>query len=52
MIIANLVAEGMDGDDNAVTVLHKNQQMNFAKTSKQKLARELIALIAESSSGL
>ncbi len=48
MIIANLVGEGVgiDSDENAVTVLWCDQQKEFATMSKQKLARELIALIA------
>jgi phosphopantothenoylcysteine decarboxylase/phosphopantothenate--cysteine ligase len=47
MIIANKVGNGvgMSSDDNAVTVLWKDQQHEFAKMSKQKLARELIAFL-------
>jgi len=48
MIIANLVGgeTGIGSDDNEVTVLWHAQQKNFPRLSKQKLARELIELIA------
>lgn len=48
MIIANDVSQldsGMGSDNNEVTVLWKNQQRNFGRMSKSKLARELILLI-------
>ena len=47
MIIANKVGHGvgMGHDDNAVTVLWKDQQREFEKMSKQKLARELMAFL-------
>jgi phosphopantothenoylcysteine synthetase/decarboxylase len=48
-MIANPVGSsdvGMGSDDNKVTVLWQDQQKDFAKMSKQKLARELVALIA------
>jgi phosphopantothenoylcysteine decarboxylase/phosphopantothenate--cysteine ligase len=50
MIIANDVTQsqvGIGSDDNAVTVLWQDQQQTFPSMSKQKLARELIALISE-----
>jgi len=49
MIIANQVGDqmGFEQDENAVVVLTKNKQQAFAKMHKYKLARELIALIAE-----
>lgn len=49
MIVANQVGEkmGFEQDDNAVTVLIKNQQYEFASMSKHKLARELITLITK-----
>ncbi len=49
MIIANQVghALGMEQDDNTVVVLTKNGQQAFANMQKQKLARELIDLIAK-----
>jgi phosphopantothenoylcysteine decarboxylase/phosphopantothenate--cysteine ligase len=47
MIVANLAKDGIDQDDNTVTVLSANQQKEFDKMSKQKLARELIELIVE-----
>ncbi len=48
MIVANQVGEkmGFEEDDNSVVVLVNNTQHEFAKTSKNKLARELIAFIA------
>ena len=47
MIIANKVGHGvgMGHDDNAVTVLWKDQQREFENMSKQKLARELMAFL-------
>jgi phosphopantothenoylcysteine decarboxylase / phosphopantothenate---cysteine ligase len=48
MIIANLVGgeTGIGSDDNEVTVLWHAQQKKFPRLAKQKLARELIELIA------
>jgi phosphopantothenoylcysteine decarboxylase/phosphopantothenate--cysteine ligase len=49
MIIANQVGQpgsGMNSDDNQVTVFWQDQHQTFPKTSKQKLARDLIALCA------
>jgi phosphopantothenoylcysteine decarboxylase/phosphopantothenate--cysteine ligase len=45
MIVANDVAVGMGGDDNAVTVLWDEQQLELPKMSKQQLARALIKLV-------
>jgi phosphopantothenoylcysteine decarboxylase/phosphopantothenate--cysteine ligase len=49
MIIANQVGsnQGIGSDENAVTVLWRDGQQSFPLMSKQKLARELIALIAQ-----
>jgi phosphopantothenoylcysteine decarboxylase/phosphopantothenate--cysteine ligase len=50
MIIANQVGHdesAMGSNENTVTVLWKDQQHVFAKSSKTKLARDLIALIAK-----
>lgn len=50
LIIANNIAVtgiGFNSDDNAVTVIGKNYQHEFSPRSKQQLARELIALIAQ-----
>lgn len=49
MIIANQVGKniGMDSDDNAVTVLYKDEMKNFTLRSKRKLARELIEFISQ-----
>lgn len=49
MIIANLVSEGigMGADDNAVIVLTAHREVVFPLTSKAKLARELMTLIAD-----
>jgi len=49
VIIANQVGEGVgfESDDNAVTVLWQDQSIEFSRMPKQKLARELITLIAE-----
>lgn len=46
MIIANDVSSGMGGDDNAVTVVSAADEVAIPSTSKRKLARQLIALIA------
>jgi phosphopantothenoylcysteine decarboxylase / phosphopantothenate---cysteine ligase len=49
MIIANEVGRhetGIGSDDNAVTVLWQDQQQEFTRMDKRKLARELISLIA------
>jgi len=49
MIIANNIAVegiGFNSDDNAVTVIDKEHQQVLSQRSKQQLARELIALIA------
>lgn len=47
MIIANQVGDGVGigSDDNAVTVLWDEQQKEFEKMSKRKLARELVELV-------
>ncbi len=45
MIVANEVVTGMGGDDNAVTVLWKDEQVEFSKMEKRKLARKLIELV-------
>lgn len=49
MIIANEVGEGIGigMDENAVTALWDDQMREFPKTTKQKLARELVALVAK-----
>lgn len=49
MIIANRVAQGigMGSDENEVTVLMKDQEIALPLAAKRKLARELIAIIAE-----
>ena len=50
MIIANDVAQagiGFNSDDNAVTVITADGQQSLAQTSKSRLARQLIQLIAE-----
>lgn len=52
MIIANQVGQkdaGFDSDENAVTVLWQTQEKIFPRMAKQKLARELIDLIATES---
>ncbi len=49
MVVANQVGQadvGFDSDDNAATVLWDVGQKEFARMSKQKLARELVELIA------
>lgn len=47
MIVANEVSVGMRGDENAVTVFWSDQQREFLKKSKRKLARELIKMIGD-----
>jgi phosphopantothenoylcysteine decarboxylase/phosphopantothenate--cysteine ligase len=49
MIIANQVGNGMgfEQEENAVIVLTNTKQKTFTKMHKQKLARELIALLSE-----
>jgi len=49
VIIANRVGKGLgfNSDDNAVTVLWRDQSKSFSRTSKSKLARHLVALIAK-----
>lgn len=50
MIIANQVGQsgtGMGSNENSVTVLWQNQQREFPKMTKQKLARELVTLLAQ-----
>ena len=49
MIVANQVGErlGFDTDDNQVTVLTINNQIELARTHKTRLAGQIIAIIAE-----
>ncbi len=50
VIIANDISVqgiGFNADDNAVVVIDKTQQQELTQRSKQQLARELIALIAQ-----
>ncbi|HOY21828.1 MAG TPA: bifunctional phosphopantothenoylcysteine decarboxylase/phosphopantothenate--cysteine ligase CoaBC [Cellvibrio sp.] len=50
LIIANNIAAtgiGFNSDDNAVTVIDKAQQQELTRRSKQQLARDLIAIIAQ-----
>jgi phosphopantothenoylcysteine decarboxylase/phosphopantothenate--cysteine ligase len=49
VIVANRVGQGLgfDSDENAVTVLWRDQSKNFPRTTKQKLARQLSALIGK-----
>ncbi len=49
MIIANQVGAGFgfDADDNQVTVLTKNTQIDLERTHKTRLAGQLIAILAE-----
>jgi len=50
MVIANNISTpgiGFNSDDNAVTVITKNNALELAQRSKQQLATELIALIAQ-----
>ena len=50
LIVANDVSNtsiGFNSDDNAITVIDRQQQQSsFAQTSKSKIARQLITLIA------
>jgi phosphopantothenoylcysteine decarboxylase/phosphopantothenate--cysteine ligase len=51
LIVANDVANpsiGFNSEENAITVIDRGlQQISFAQTSKGKIARQLITLIAE-----
>jgi phosphopantothenoylcysteine decarboxylase/phosphopantothenate--cysteine ligase len=49
MIANNISTEGIgfNSDDNAVTLIDKNHQQELTQRSKQQLARDLIALIAQ-----
>lgn len=51
LIVANDVANpsiGFNSDDNACTVIDRNlQETRFAQTSKSKIARQLVAFIAD-----
>lgn len=49
MIVANQVGHGMGmgSDDNAVVVISQQNEINFPSTPKHKLARQLIAVIAD-----
>jgi phosphopantothenoylcysteine decarboxylase/phosphopantothenate--cysteine ligase len=50
LIIANNIADigiGFNSDDNAVTLIDKAQQQELTQRSKQQLARDLIAIIAQ-----
>lgn len=50
LMIANNIATtgiGFNSDDNAVTVIDKTQQQELTQRSKQQLARDLIAIIAQ-----
>lgn len=47
MIIANDVSVGMGTDDNAVTVIGMATEKAFPPTPKNKLARQLITMIAD-----
>lgn len=50
LMIANNIAAtgiGFNSDDNAVTVIDKTQQQELTQRSKQQLARDLIAIIAQ-----
>jgi phosphopantothenoylcysteine decarboxylase / phosphopantothenate---cysteine ligase len=50
LIIANNIAAtgiGFNSDDNAVTLIDKTQQQELTQRSKQQLARDLIAIIAQ-----
>ena len=46
MIIANQVSDGMGGDDNTVVVISETTETVLPRTSKTKLARQLIEMIA------
>ncbi len=55
MVIANNIAVtgiGFNSDDNAVTVIDREQHQELTQRSKQQLARELIAQIAHKINGL
>ena len=49
MIVANQVGTniGIATDENAVTVLWNDEQRDYPRMLKTKLARELVELIAE-----
>ena len=50
LIVANNIATegiGFDSDDNAVTLIDPNSEQELTQRSKQQLARDLIALLAE-----
>jgi phosphopantothenoylcysteine decarboxylase/phosphopantothenate--cysteine ligase len=50
LMIANNIAEtgiGFNADDNAVTVIDKKHTQELTQRSKQQLARDLIAIIAQ-----
>ncbi|HSX85102.1 MAG TPA: phosphopantothenoylcysteine decarboxylase, partial [Cellvibrio sp.] len=50
LIIANNIAIegiGFDSDDNAVTLIDHNGEQVLTQRSKQQLARDLIALLAD-----
>jgi phosphopantothenoylcysteine decarboxylase/phosphopantothenate--cysteine ligase len=50
LMIANNIAEagiGFNADENAVTVIFKEHQQEITQRSKQQLARDLIAIIAQ-----
>jgi phosphopantothenoylcysteine decarboxylase/phosphopantothenate--cysteine ligase len=50
LIIANNITAtgiGFNSDDNAVTVIDRAQQQELTQRSKQQLARDLIAIIAQ-----
>lgn len=50
LVVANNIATegiGFDSDDNAVTLIDLNSEQELTQRSKQQLARDLIALLAE-----
>ena len=49
MIAANLVAEGkaFDQEENELLVLTRSQQIQLPQTHKEKLARQLIDIVAD-----
>lgn len=47
MIIANHVSDGMGGDENKVVVIGADEEISLPTTTKHKLARQLIAMIAK-----
>lgn len=53
MIIANQLSDGlgMGSDDNLVTVISADQEVTLPKTTKHKLARQLIAMIVKAFQG-